>query len=127
MPIHASTIYSERRDTEVEISQLKALLAAAEQKLKDLEEEIAQKEAGKTESTVYDFTDDSEKPSLLEEAARKEPNATVFAWTDDGKIVAVEWEDRMRGVTIECDHDHLTYCGNCDSKELYRTMNKWCR
>ena len=62
---------------------------------------------------------------LLHEAARKEPNATVFAWTDDGRIVAVEWKDRWRGVKIECDHDHYNYCGNCDSKELYRAIEKF--
>ena len=62
---------------------------------------------------------------LAAQASLEHPTAIAFAW-EGGRMVPIAWKDRWRGVQIECDHDHFTYCGNCDSKELYRNMEKWC-
>jgi len=55
MPIHVSNIYSERRDTEDEISCLKARLIAAELKLKDLNKQIAEQTPTKAENLAKEF------------------------------------------------------------------------
>jgi hypothetical protein len=47
MPIQVRTIYSDRCDTQSEISQLKLQLAEKELKLKGLEEQIAHENAAK--------------------------------------------------------------------------------
>ena len=67
---------------------------------------------------------------LAREAARKEPNATSFAW-EDGRMIAIASKDSkasdepMRGLQIECDHDQWNYCNNCSKYDLYRAIERY--
>jgi hypothetical protein len=76
MPIQVRTIYSDRCDTQSEISQLKLQLAEKELKLKGLEEQIAHENAAKPVSKLAEeiaekLTHQEKELGLLKEQVDK--------------------------------------------------------
>ena len=65
MSLHVANVYTERRDTEDEISNLKARLAEAELKLEGINKQIAEQTPMKADKLEKEIADEKEELAIL--------------------------------------------------------------